>query len=377
MTNSQAPRRPGPILIVSPSTRGGSWRWIREAVSAAGIQKDSVVVAYGQADEVGRDVPALVLIPFLSYERIGLWMSKHPVFIPLYNLPLVIGLYWSLFRWRPRAILANGVFLAVMCAPYARVSRTKLFLAFHAYLGGHPPWVKRLLRSALRPVAKAFVNSVGSEEDLRAVISPERICRIAHWADPVFFLRAASLRSPHGPLKVLYVGRQDEEKLKLLLAVIEACNHDPIRFTFVGDGPLAERIRRMDSNVNQLGYVDDQKKLAEVYADADILWGVADDTYVAKPVVEALASGVPVMIPDVSAVHVRADRGVRIPHDLIPPSVGWVIDGHDAAAARRLLLSVQADNLDRFESCRAYALRLHSAANLGPLVSALGAEASA
>jgi glycosyltransferase involved in cell wall biosynthesis len=120
--------------------------------------------------------------------------------------------------------------------------------------------------------------------------------------------------------------------------------------------------------VTHLGYIEDKGSLAEIYRDVDVLWGVADDTYVAKPVVEALACGTPVIIPDLSAVTAKAAQGVRIPRDIIPPEVGWVIDGQDVTAARELLLQIRRDRPDRSEACRAHASLAYSKRNLSVVV---------
>lgn len=361
------------VLVVSPSTRGGSWRWIEEAIRHAGLTGHTSVVAYGRGCDLSATGCRSMLVPFLPYERVGLWMSRHPASITLYNFPLVLALFTALLRWRPRVIMANGIVLAIAATPYARMARAELILAYHSYLSHRPPWVKRLVSFALRGVDHAFVNSKGSELDLGSVVPATRIHRIEHWADDVYFNAPLAPRPTSGSLRILYVGRQDNEKVGFLLDVVERCKDDPVEFTLVGTGPLADRVRSLAQAhpVRALGYVEDKKHLADLYADAHVLWGMADDSYVAKPVVEGFACGLPVIIPDVPAVDGRASRGVRIPHDLVPPSIGWIIDGRDADGARRLLLDLADALPDRGVECREYAMQHHSKRNLDRLVATL------
>jgi glycosyltransferase involved in cell wall biosynthesis len=370
---SRARASAAPILVVTSSTRGGSWRWIQEVIQAAGLGSRCTVVAYGRRDEVGSGVQGAVILPFLSYDKIGLWMSSRPALVPIYHMLLAIATYASFVRWRPRVIIANGVFLTLLCVPYVVISRARLFLAFHGYIGAHPRWLLGILRVMMRPVHLAMVNSSGSEKDLAAIMPLDRICRVEHWADDIYFEAPEPYHRSDERLRVLYVGRQDEEKVGFLLSVIESCARDQIEFVFVGSGPYAERIAKMSPRlrVTHLGYIEDKRSLAEIYRGVDLLWGVADDTYVAKPVVEALACGTPVIIPDVPAVSAKAAQGVRIPRDIIPPEVGWVIDGRDVTAARELLLRIGGERADRTEACRAYATLTYSKRNLLAVVGEL------
>src|SRR5712691_3218559 len=130
-------RKHRPVLVISPSTRGGSWRWIQEVTGGIRLENQLYVVAYGRKDEIGANWRAGILVPFISYEKVGLWMHRHPAVVPFYNLPLVFVAYLAMMRWRPRAIVANGLFLALACTPYSLIANVKILLAFHGYVGRH------------------------------------------------------------------------------------------------------------------------------------------------------------------------------------------------------------------------------------------------
>ncbi|MCL4545076.1 MAG: glycosyltransferase [Chloroflexi bacterium] len=360
------------MVVLSPSLQGGSWRWIEEVVDACGeqLQRRSIVVAYGRRRMRSAVFRHIVWLPFISYERVGLWMSNHPMLLPVYNTPLVFVSQVLLWLLRPKVVLANGVLLAMTAAPYARLTGAKLYLAYHSYAGHYPGWFRWVVTVLLRQVDCGFANSVGSERDLAALLGAGRVLRIEHWADDVYFQQPTRRPCRSDLFTVLYVGRLDEEKVGFLLRVIRACENDPIRFLFAGTGPLAPDVERLAAtqHVYSHGYVFDKQRLAQLYASADVVWAVADDTYLAKPGVEALAVGTPLIVPDVPAVHVRAAAGVRVPHDLIPSAVASVIDGHDVAAARALLLRLIESRPDQSMECRAFAQACYSRANVLPLV---------
>ncbi len=355
------------ILVVSPSIRGGSWRWIEEAISASRIRGRVDVLAYGAATDVHLEGVRKITLPFFSYERFGFWMSRHPAVLVVYNLPLIAALYIVLVTRRPKTIVVNGVLLSVAALPYAKVAGAKVILAYHSYMGMMSETRLLALRRCLAGISAAYVNSVGSLQDLSSILDREKIRVVEHWADDVYF--SGSLPEPRtGHLRVLYVGRQDEEKAAGILSVIELCGTDSgIEFVFAGDGPYASLIRDLSRKaaVSQLGYVSDKERLAEVYRKSDILWGLADDTYVAKPVVEALACGVPSVIPRRSAVWARQIAGVSVPDTLVSAPTGWLVDDGRPDAVRELLLELRdSDRTSWPAQCRALAVERYSAKNI-------------
>jgi glycosyltransferase involved in cell wall biosynthesis len=359
--------------VITSSLQGGSWRWIEEVVSAAALDRVAVL-GYGKRPSGRGQLQTVVRLPFLSYERFGMWMDKHRLGLAAYNLPLVLATYFAILVYRPKAIMANGVLLTAACVPFALLSKVKLYLAYHGFSGHLSARTRSVLQRWLSRVDQAFVNSVGSARDLSLIIDPGHITTVEHWADEVFFEEPLPHADGRQRIQVLYVGRLDSEKTTFLLEVVGACRDDPIDFVFVGDGTWADKIARMADDgcsVRRHAYVFDQKALAEIYVQADVLWGIADDTYVAKPVVEALAVGVPIVLPDVPGVRRKAAAGFQVPHDLLPIQVGWTIDGRDVPGARSLLLSLKPTDLERRRQCKAFARLRYSRANLGPVVATL------
>jgi len=116
---------------------------------------------------------------------------------------------------------------------------------------------------------------------------------------------------------VLYVGRLSEEKdLRILFDAYQllAPRENGLRLVVVGDGPqrpLAERFARSRGDVALRGLCPYGPELARLYAEADVLAVPGRNETFGLAVLEALASGLPV---------VAAGRGG--PVELITPEVG-------------------------------------------------------
>lgn len=377
-SDEPSPRNGVAVAVVSPSTQGGSWRWIEECVELAGVWSETQVIAYGKRTHVPIAARWALVLPWISYEKVALWLARHIWVIPFYNVPLVIVAYGVILLRRPRIIVANGLLLGAALAPLQKVLNCQVVVAYHSYSSHFSPRLRRALGRLLADVRVAFVNSYGSEVDLATVIESGRIKRVEHWAHNDYFgwgrSRAVETQRAMRDLRVLYVGRLDDEKARFLLDVVSLCADDPIMFTVVGDGPLVRAVELLASAglLSYEGYVADRRHLAELYVAHDILWGVADLTYVAKPVVEALACGTSTVIPDRPAVDAVTDASARIGQDLLPAPVGFIVDGEDPSRARGVLLNVhKADRTAWPGACRAYAAERYSAANAIPVIEIL------
>ena len=110
-------------------------------------------------------------------------------------------------------------------------------------------------------------------------------------------LRASLGLSKDQPL-CLYVGRLDEEKRPDL--VVEAFRALPdalgARLALIGEGPLKAKIAALgDERISLPGYLKDRSELARWLASSDIyVSGMADETFGCS-IVEAQASGLPVV----------------------------------------------------------------------------------
>lgn len=128
---------------------------------------------------------------------------------------------------------------------------------------------------------------------------------------------AGGPRAAH-PCCLLYVGRLAPEKnLGLLVDLIARLvrQSDPTFHLLVaGNGPLrgwfeGEAQRLAPGRVHFLGHIDDRRRLADLYANADIFVHPNPDEPFGIALLEAMASGLPLVAPDSGGVTQYANAG--------------------------------------------------------------------
>lgn len=156
--------------------------------------------------------------------------------------------------------------------------------------------------------------SESADESLRALgIAPELIGRWDRGVDTARFdpaRRDPDLRP--GELTVLYAGRLSEEKGASLLAdaFLAARERDPrLHLVLAGGGPEEETLRqRLGGHGTFLGWLEGDG-LARAYASADLfLFASATDTF-GQVVLEAQASGLPVIAVDAGGPRTLIEDG--------------------------------------------------------------------
>jgi glycosyltransferase involved in cell wall biosynthesis len=155
-----------------------------------------------------------------------------------------------------------------------------------------------------------FVPSRSTADELREKgIAPEKIRLFPRGIDVERFhpsKRGPRLDDLHGTrdgLKLLYVGRVSKEKdlpvLQEAFRLLTESIGEPVHLIVVGDGPYLEEMKRSmrGSSCIFTGYLDGEE-LAEVYASCDIfVFPSTTDTF-GNVVLEAQASGLPVVVTD-------------------------------------------------------------------------------
>jgi len=110
---------------------------------------------------------------------------------------------------------------------------------------------------------------------------------------------------------ILYVGRVSKEKdLDILAAAYEQLRKEglPVRLLLVGDGPYASEMRKQLPSAIFTGYLKGET-LARAYASADIFgFPSTTDTY-GNVVVEAMATGIPVVVSNLGGPKELVDDG--------------------------------------------------------------------
>lgn len=136
-------------------------------------------------------------------------------------------------------------------------------------------------------------------------------------------------------VRLLYVGRISREKdLDVLVAAYEkvrAAGH-PVKLYLVGHGPYSDALAAALPDAVFLGYLEGEA-LAKAYASADVfVFPSTTDTF-GNVVIEAQASGLPVIVSDVGGPQELVQEGIN----------GLVTRGHDTDDMARAIMHLVSD----------------------------------
>jgi glycosyltransferase involved in cell wall biosynthesis len=333
------------VLVISPNTTGGSWRQLEitlsELVKICPIQlflcvgdktgiKDEFIKCHSQKIEIKFVNPLNYFKYYVRFPLVSIFYFSFLGFVSL-----IVSLFFM-----PDIIISNGIVQLFYIVPYKVVSkRTTIILEFHGELKDYVPKyflkVVHLIINSL--VDLGIVNSSDSFIDLSSIVDQRKIIIRQISTDKNYFVQSNSilLRKKYGfnedDFILLFVGYLNYEKtfdifLSVALKLID--EKIPIKILVIGDGPMRDRViyfSQKHENIIYRGFVSDPSVLHEFYSIADITWAYADETYLAVPAIESLASGTPILVPDVPAISRKRIKGVRISSALFPNSVGFVV----------------------------------------------------
>lgn len=293
--------------------------------------------------------------------------SMHPPLVPpesRFGFPyLKLGDLW---RFQPDLIhLFSPAALAWTGVHYARYHGVPLIANYQTDL---PGYTHRYGLGFLEGVAWAYVRHLHNKATLTLVPTQHNLRelrergfqRLRLWyrgCDTVHFHpahRSAEMRRrllggrPDDSLLVLYVGRLAREKRVELLRDVAML--EGVALAIVGDGPLRPELEQLFGNRATFTGFLTGADLSAAYASADVFGFTGTNEVAGQVVLEAMASGLPVLVPASGGIVDYVTHGVN----------GFVcaIDPADFARYVRLLR----DNPERRRAmaaqARAYASRL-------------------
>jgi glycosyltransferase involved in cell wall biosynthesis len=233
----------------------------------------------------------------------------------------------ALRRFEPEVVHAiNPVLLAAGAVALARRARTPLVASYHAHL---PTYSRYYRLGLIEPLAwrylralhnRAQVNLATARATLRA-LEQRGIARLALWPYGVELdrFRPGMARADWrerlsggrpGRLVLLYVGRLAKEKsIEQLRDAVRAS--DDVALAIVGDGPQRGQLERSFAGTATtfLGLLSGSE-LASAYASADVFVLPSQTETLGLVMLEAKASGLPVIAADSPAARELVRHGV-------------------------------------------------------------------
>jgi glycosyltransferase involved in cell wall biosynthesis len=192
----------------------------------------------------------------------------------------------------------------------------------------HRLWIKAIEAENLRNAAKVVAVSRYAAREAQAVFGQANIEVIYNWVDTGLF-HPAPRETPHHPFRLLFVGKWRRLKGTDLLAPILRCLGPDfvLRFTAKGS-PGASR--DLPPNLIPVAWLNESSQLARLYRESDALLFPSRLEGLSLTMLEAQASGLPVIASDGSSLPEVVEDGAT---GLLCP-----VDDVDAfAAAARFL----------------------------------------
>jgi glycosyltransferase involved in cell wall biosynthesis len=187
---------------------------------------------------------------------------------------------------------------------------------------------------AVRRAARVLTVSERTKRDLVELysVSPHRVVVTPNGVDPIFSPQAAGQNSPSDRLLqgdyVLAVGAIEARKHQL--AAVDAAAAVGLPLVVVGpenDGALATELRRRGARLE--GYVDTER-LVELYRSAACLVQASRFEGFGLPVLEAMASGTPVVaVREPALREVAGDAAVFVDSEDLADGIRQALAGRD------------------------------------------------
>lgn len=361
------------ILALTQCFPCGSWVCIEKILDKlADDGYEVIVVGLGNVPQKNKKL-IYHTVPYLAYNRFGN-ITSNPLISALWNLPLFAAGLFYFFIKRPKVVTYNGLASGLVLSPSIKIFGSRNVIMYHSYLGQvNDSLFIRLAKFCGKSVDLVIANSRGSAADISQIFDSQKVIVNEHFAEDIFFEKSTDKKAKSDNFTVSYAGRIDEDKL--CFPLMEAAKrlyeegNKTFVFNFAGAGSAVEKIIDYASkypNMHYLGYINGRSKLKEYYENADVVWSLANETYLCVPAVEALATGRPVIIPIYSEVKNSEGKRALVEKSLLQDGVGWFVNTDSVDGIISLLKDIQFKSIpDSTEDrCISYAGDKYSRKNL-------------
>ena len=272
-------------------------------------------------------------------------VTRHPELVPDGVLPVLLParsqelrMAWTLPRTLRRlgAALVHTQYALPFRSPCPVVVTIHDLSFEHGLMGRRDRLVfERVVPRAAREAARVLTVSERTKRDLveHYGIPPERIVVTPNGVDPAF--HPATQAAPAARPYALAVGAIQERKNQP--AALAAAREAGLELVVVGpvkDERVAAELREGGARLE--GYVE-VERLAELYRGAACLVQSSRYEGFGLPVVEAMASGTPVVtVPDPALVEVAGDAAVVVPEGELAAGIRRALEERDILAAAGL-----------------------------------------
>ncbi len=272
-------------------------------------------------------------------------VTRHPELVPDGVLPVLLParsqelrMAWTLPRTLRRlgAALVHTQYALPFRSPCPVVVTIHDLSFEHGLMGRRDRLVfERVVPRAAREAARVLTVSERTKRDIveHYGIPPERIVVTPNGVDPAF--HPATQAAPAARPYALAVGAIQERKNQP--AALAAAREAGLELVVVGpvkDERVAAELREGGARLE--GYVE-VERLAELYRGAACLVQSSRYEGFGLPVVEAMASGTPVVtVPDPALVEVAGDAAVVVPEGELAAGIRRALEKRDILAAAGL-----------------------------------------
>jgi len=271
-------------------------------------------------------------------------VTRHPGLVPDGVLPVLLAarsqelrMAWTLPRTLRRlgaALVHTQYALPYRCPCPAVVTIHDLSFE-HGLMGRRDRLVfERVVPHAARTAARVLTVSERTKRDLveHYGIPPERVVVTPNGVDPAF--HPATQTAAARPYALAVGAIQERKNQRAALAAARDAGLELVVVGPVKDQRAAAELREGGARLE--GYVE-VERLAELYRGAACLVQSSRYEGFGLPVVEAMASGTPVVtVPDPALVEVAGEAAVVVPEAELAAGIRRAVEERDTLAAKGL-----------------------------------------